>query len=60
MRESISFQKMNNINNMSKSFGSRLKYLVSNWLIDKSANNDMRMMFEENDNLCSEEIRTRI
>ena len=35
---------------------SRLEYAVSNWLVDKSANNDIRMMFEENNNLRSEEI----
>jgi len=48
--------KMNNLNNMSKPSDSRLKYLISNWLFEKDANNDIRTMFKKNNNLCSKEI----
>ena len=43
---------MNNLDNMSKPFDSRLEYLVSNRLVGKSSNNDIKMMFKENDILC--------
>ena len=33
-------------------FDRRLEYLISNWLSGKDANNDIRMMFKENDILC--------
>ena len=47
---------MNNLKMSISGSDSRLEYAVSNWLVDKSANNDIRMMFEENNNIRSEEI----